>query len=74
MQVCEKNENSADIEGRIEIRKNLKAPVKNGEVIGRIVYYIGERPIGNVSLIAAENVRKNRYIDFLKKMWYNYVL
>ena len=52
----------------------LGLTVKNGEVIGRIVYYIGERPIGNVSLIAAENVRKNRYIDFLKKMWYNYVL
>lgn len=72
--VCDKNENMADITKKIEMKKNLKAPIKEGEVVGNVSYYIGEKQIGSIAICSTDNLREIGYMDYLKKMWYNYMV
>jgi D-alanyl-D-alanine carboxypeptidase (penicillin-binding protein 5/6) len=70
--VCGKDENIADITKNIEISKKVKAPIKKGEIVGKIVYYMGNEEIGKVNICAEENISQSGYVDYLKKMWYKY--
>lgn len=73
MYVCEKNEKSSDITKNVEIKK-MNAPVKQGQIVGIVTYYIGSKPIGSVNLISSDDIRESGYMDYLKKMWYKYIL
>lgn len=69
-----KGENMADITSTLELMENVKAPVEQGMVIGQIVYKLGEKSIGSVDVVAAEEVRASNYLDNLGKvfeMWSN---
>ena len=70
--ICGKDENSKDITKQISMSNGLKAPVKRGDVVGEIIYYIGEKEIGRINICANENIREAGYVDYLKKMWYKY--
>lgn len=70
--ICGKDENSNDITKQISMSSGLKAPVKKGDVVGEIIYYIGEKEIGRINICANENIREAGYVDYLKKMWYKY--
>ncbi|HAU86750.1 MAG TPA: D-alanyl-D-alanine carboxypeptidase [Lachnospiraceae bacterium] len=49
------------------LTKSICAPVKQGDQIGEMVYsYDGEK-IGSVPIVAAEEVKEAKYIDFLEK-------
>lgn len=47
---------TADVTHKIELNKNIMAPVKKGQVLGKLKYYISGSEIGAVSLIAQEDV------------------
>lgn len=51
-----------------EFLDNLKAPIKKGDVIGQLVYYYDEKPIGSVDIISDQNIKKAFYKDFLGKI------
>lgn len=51
----------------IEIDEDLTAPVKSGDVIGKVVYRIDDKIIGEVPILADENVAE---IDFLFSLQY----
>lgn len=70
--ICGKDENVGDITKQVSTAKELKAPVKKGDVIGEIIYYMGEKEIGRINICADENIRESGYVDYLKKMWYKY--
>lgn len=70
--ICGKDENVGDITKQVSKVKDLKAPVKKGDVVGEIIYYIGEKEIGRINICADENIRMSGYVDYLKKMWYKY--
>lgn len=72
--VCDKSENSAEITKQIDLKDSINAPVHKGEVIGQIIYYIGDKQIGNVGIIATEDIKKSGYMDYLKKIWYKYMV
>jgi D-alanyl-D-alanine carboxypeptidase (penicillin-binding protein 5/6) len=61
-------ENLSEIQKNIEFSETVKAPVKKGDVLGQVVYYLGEKKLGSVDIIAAEGVRKSSYGDCLKKL------
>lgn len=52
---------------------DLKAPVKKGDKVGEVVYYLGEEKIGAVDIIATEDVEemdyKNALEDALEKFF-----
>jgi len=50
----------------ITYHSNLQAPLKAGDAVGKIIYYLGEKEIGSVPLVATEDVKKAGYFDYLK--------
>lgn len=46
--------------------KQIKAPVKKGDKVGEVVYYLGEEKIGNVDIVATEDVEKMNYKNALE--------
>lgn len=40
------------IEKKFQIKKSIAAPVKQGDVVGKAEYYIGQEKIGSVDVIA----------------------
>ena len=59
--------NLDQIEKRTEYKKNLKAPIKKGDVVGKVVYTLDGKEIGNVELVSTEDVKKANFLDYLKK-------
>lgn len=64
--------------GKIKSKKNLPtvlfAPIKKGDTIGSIDYYLKDTKIGSVPVVATENVASAGYKDTLKQMFYSYCL
>lgn len=64
--------------GKIKSQKNLPtvlfAPIKKGDTIGSIDYYLKDTKIGSVPVVATENVASAGYKDTLKQMFYSYCL
>ena len=71
--ICGKDEVINNITKKVKLEKKVKAPAKSGSVVGKTEYYIGDNMIGEVNICLIENVRKAGYVDYLKKMWYNYL-
>lgn len=57
-------ENLSDISKEIVYKKDLHAPVKKGDVVGVAYYKIGNKDIGNVEIVADENVEKAGVFDY----------
>ena len=72
--ICGKDEVINNIKKKVKLEKKVKAPAKSGSVVGKTEYYIGDNMIGEVNICLIENVRKAGYVDYLKKMWYKYIM
>lgn len=62
-----KKSDNADIRQEITLNKNITAPIKKGEKVGRIDVYIGDEQIGEIPIKATENVEK---ITFSKVLFW----
>ncbi len=58
----------------VTLYESLPAPVKKGDVIGEVVYKVGEEEIGKVPVTAAEDVAKISYWGLLLRMLYGVLL
>lgn len=47
--------------------EELEAPVEAGQQIGTLSYILNGKEIGNVPILASEDVKRANYIDYLKK-------
>lgn len=56
------------VQKKIEMKKNLQAPVKKGDVAGKVCYYLGEREVGQVEIVTLEGAEKESYGYCLKKV------
>lgn len=54
--------NVDNVDKKIRLADELKAPIKKGDVIGKIEYYLGDEKIGENKILAKENVDKAGYI------------
>lgn len=62
----------ADLKGitsRVEINTVINAPIKKGDILGRLVYELNGKEIGEVKVESAESVKKAGFFDYLKKAW-----
>ncbi len=55
------------IEKKIEMEKEVKAPLKKGDVVGYIVYKLDGKEIGRSELIAEKSVKNAGIMDFLRR-------
>lgn len=49
------------IEKKAVMQKNLKAPIKAGDQVGEMEYYIGEEKLGSTPIVATQNIEKMNY-------------
>lgn len=63
-----KGQDLKKIKKSIVMRKDLTAPLKKGEVVGKISYLVGKKVIGETELVAKESVEKSDYVYTFKKM------
>lgn len=61
--------NLDDITRRLEMTANLTAPVKKGDKIGTLIYELNKKEIGKTDVLAAEDVKKAGFWDYLKKVF-----
>lgn len=60
------NESPKDIKRRIRYKKNLKAPIKEGDVIGQITYTLNEEIIGTLPITSAQTIKKATWTDYIQ--------
>lgn len=59
--------NIAGIERQIQMNKGIKAPIKKGDIVGKLVYTLGDKEIGYINIISAQSVEKAVFFDYFKK-------
>ena len=72
--VCVANEDANDIKEKVTLKKNLKAPVKKGAVLGTVQYYLNNEVIGKLDITAAQTVDEWKITDCIKNVWQQYQL
>ena len=55
------------VTSRLQIPDKVNAPVKKGDTVGQRIYYLDEKEIGSVNLLAEETVKKAGFFDYLRK-------
>lgn len=63
-----KGSNLSEIEKTISLPEQVEAPVSEGQAIGEAVYKLGGVRIGSVSILAAKDVEKAGYKDYVIKI------
>lgn len=58
------------VTSRLQIPDKVNAPVKKGDVVGQLIYYLDGKKIGSVNLLAEESVKKAGFFDYLRKVLY----
>lgn len=64
----------SSIERKAEIKKSVKAPVKKGDKLGTVKYYLNENEIGSVDVLALESVRKINMSSAFKDVCQHFLL
>lgn len=73
--ICEEEFKYVDFDGKNlkEMKKQIEmekpeAPVKKGDMIGKVIYSLDGEQIGTVSVLAKESVKKQTFVDALLKV------
>ena len=54
------------IEQSIEMNQKIKAPVREGDIVGNIIYTLDNTEIGRTAVVAAENLKEASFLDYLQ--------
>lgn len=57
------------VEKELVMKEELTAPVKKGAVVGKAIYRLNGKEIGQVKILSKEGVDRASYTDYLKKVW-----
>ena len=67
-------EDLGSIEKTVVYNKKVVAPIKKGDTLGKIEYFIGNKSIGWVDVVACKSVEKADFTNTLKKIFTKYIL
>ena len=70
--VMPKGKSNEEMSHEIVMNPNLTAPIQKGDVIGHATYFIGDKNVGEVPLVAAFDVNKAKYSHMLKYIFRSY--
>ncbi len=62
-------ENITDVERRLELPEEVKAPVETGQPLGMLTYYHGNEKLGEIQILAQEEIKAAGYMDYVKRVW-----
>ncbi len=63
-----KGESGDQIKRRIEYKKKLTAPIRKGDMVGRVVYTMNDQTLEEIPIYAVKKVPKAAYTDCLEKL------
>lgn len=66
---CVNGESSESITKKIIFNENITAPVAQGDVLGKVIYYYDGTEIGSVPILSASDIAKSSYGDYFKHLW-----
>ena len=69
-----KGEDFSSIEKVPELPQTVQAPVREGDAVGRLIYYLDGRELGEVHLVARESVDAAGYLDYLNSLWRSWMV
>lgn len=72
-QVATKEE-AAELTVELQLPQSVAAPVKKGDVVGKVVYKIGDREVGSSDVYALEDIEKNSYGSLFVTLIKKYLL
>ena len=67
-------ENADNIVRKISYQKNLKAPIKEGQPIGKVIYSLDGKEVGSLPVLSAETIKKATFLDYLSKVLHRFCL
>ena len=67
-------EDLGSVEKTVVYNKKVVAPIKKGDTLGKIEYFIGNKSIGWVDVVACKSVEKVDFTNTLKKIFTKYIL
>jgi len=59
---------ASDVTSELQLLGDIKAPVKEGDVVGQLVYKLNGKEIGAVDIVASESVREAKFFDSIVKV------
>lgn len=62
-----KGEDFNGIEKEWVFEPEIKAPVHEGDILGKLVYRLNGTELGSVSIVSAEELKKAAFLDYLKE-------
>ncbi len=68
-----RGENLDEIHSELMLDENLMPPFEKGTKAGRLVYYLDGKEIGDVDVIVSEGVERAGFIDYLQKVYRNFM-
>ncbi len=67
-------EDAAKLKVELELPERISAPVKAGDVVGKVIYKIDDREVGSGNIYAMESVERNSYGSLFLKLIKKYLL
>ncbi len=59
---------SGDIKRDFKFNKNITAPIKKGDVVGSVTVTLGDEALGEIPIVASENIEKLTYMRSLNEL------
>ncbi|MBQ1462481.1 MAG: hypothetical protein IIZ16_10725 [Selenomonas sp.] len=69
--IVEKQGETGKLEKKLELPKEIAAPIKKGDVVGKVVCYYNGKRQGAVYLLAAKDVEYYSFWDSIFSWWRN---
>ncbi|MEG2512019.1 MAG: D-alanyl-D-alanine carboxypeptidase family protein [Acetivibrio sp.] len=66
--VCIRQENPETMEKKIIWKEKIEAPIKKGDKLGEIQYYLSGKQVGSKDLVSSQNIEKAHYLDYFGKI------
>lgn len=66
--------NLSDIQKKLELPDSLEAPVEKGLSVGKVVYILNGKEIGQSEILVSETIEKAGYGDYLKRTFEIFLL
>ena len=62
-EILSKKGEKTNVEQKIELNSDFVAPIKKGDVAGKVLYYIGDKKVGESNIVFSENIDKISFSD-----------
>ena len=71
--ILENSGKNKNVTKEIVINDSVCAPLRKGDVVGRVIYRVGDETIGETEILVAEDVLELTYFQYLLRVFKNFI-